>query len=318
MSRLELPEEALDRGVPADPTKMASLIKAFCTEKKIPAHRGAVVLPPDVAFQRLIELPSDLTTEQARDYVIDPANGLQIPFPLIQTDFDLCPVLTPTKIQIAAGMRLYMLSAVPQMMVDRVVEMMQLAELELQILELGNHTLLRTLSLDLVLLSALEVDLVLELLSDSSHLMLVTSSGLLESERLAPIRDFPSPNLDAEQVKTILEEGESAESYLVKDDNYLPLSDLDLRVLIVDLKACLIRFYEQYPAARVRCLRLSGLNSSHPGLVELLHEALGLRVELHRPLLVHGVAGFSPSDFLIQGSLGRLVGLGLGCFPQSN
>ena len=176
MSRLDLPEEALDRGVPAEPTKMASLIKAFCTEKKIPAHRGAVVLPPDVAFQRLIELPSDLTTDQAREYVIDPANGLQIPFPLIQTDFDLSPVLTPTTIQIAAGMRLYMLSAVPQMMVDRVIEMMQLADLELQILELGHH-IAPCLSLDLVLLSELEVDLVLELLSDASHLMLVTSSA---------------------------------------------------------------------------------------------------------------------------------------------
>ena len=315
VSRLDLPEEALDRGVPAEPAKMAALIQVFCTEKKIPAHRSAVVLPPDVAFQRLIELPSDLTTDQAREYVIDPANGLQIPFPLIQTDFDLCPVLTPTKIQIAAGMRLYMLSAVPQMMVDRVVEMMQLADLELQILELGHHTLLRALSLDLVLLSELEVDLVLELLSDASHLMLVTSSGLLGSERLAPIREFPAPALDEEQVKTVLENGKSAEAYVVEDDNYLPLSDLDLRVLVADLKAALRRFYQRYPVAEVRCLRLSGLNSSHPGLVELLHDALGVHVELHRPLLVNGVAGFSSSDCLLQASLGRLVGLGLGLLP---
>ena len=55
VSRLDLPEEALDRGVPAEPAKMAAFIQAFCTEKKIPAHRAAVVLPPDVAFQRLIE-----------------------------------------------------------------------------------------------------------------------------------------------------------------------------------------------------------------------------------------------------------------------
>ena len=256
-----------------------------------------------------------MTTDQARDYVIDSANGLQIPFPLIQTDFDLFPVLTPTITQIAAGKRLYMLSAVPQMMVDRVIEMMRLAELELQILELGHHTLLRSLCLDLVLLSALEVDLVLELLSDASHLILVTCSGLLGSERLAPIREFPSPVLDEEQVKTVREEGKSAESYVVDDENYLPLSDLDLRVLVADLKAALRRFYQQYPGARVRCLRLSGLNSSHPGLVELLHDALGVYVDLHRPLLAHGVAGFSSSDFMLQASLGRLVGLGLGLLP---
>ena len=263
----------------------------------------------------MIELPSDLTTDQARDYVIDPVNGLQIPFPLIQTDFDLCPVLTPTSTQIVDGKRLYMLSAVPQMMVDRVIEMLKLAEFELQFLELGHHTLLRSHCLDLVLLSPLEVVLVLELLSDVSNLMLVTSSGLLGSECLAPIRDFPSPTLSDEQVKTVMEEGKSAESYVVEDDNYLPLSDLDLRVLVADLKASLRRFYQKYPGARVRCLRLSGLNSCHPGLVELLHDALGVHVYLHRPLLVHGVAGVSSSDFLLQASLGRLVGLGLGLLP---
>ena len=36
VSRLDLPEEALDRGVPAEPAKMAALIQVFCTEKKIP------------------------------------------------------------------------------------------------------------------------------------------------------------------------------------------------------------------------------------------------------------------------------------------
>ena len=57
--------------------------------------------------------------------------------------------------------------------------------------------------------------------------MLVTSSGLLGSERLAPIREPPA--LDKEQVQTLLEEGKSAESYVLEDENYLPLSDLDLR-----------------------------------------------------------------------------------------
>ena len=103
VSSFALPPEALDRGVPAEPLKMAGLIKDFCAEKKIPAHRAAVVLPPELAFQRLLNLPASLTTDEACDYVLNPANGLQIPFPLTQTDFDLFPVCTPAEQQQDSG-----------------------------------------------------------------------------------------------------------------------------------------------------------------------------------------------------------------------
>ena len=153
ISSFSLPPEALDRGVPAEPLKMAGLIQDFCSEKKIPAHRVAVVLPPELAFQRLLDLPSSLTTDEARQYVLNPANGLQIPFPLTQTDFDLFPVSTPTEVQRVGGKRLYMLTAVPEVLVDRIVEMLQAADLELQLLEIGSHSQLRNHAADLVTLA---------------------------------------------------------------------------------------------------------------------------------------------------------------------
>lgn len=94
ISGLQLPPEALERGVPAEPIKMAGLIGEICKEKKIRAHRVAVVLPPEVAFQRLVELPADLPIDEARQYIQDSKNSVQIPFPLDQTDFDLAPLLS--------------------------------------------------------------------------------------------------------------------------------------------------------------------------------------------------------------------------------
>ena len=91
ISCVTLPDEALERGVPSDPSTMASLINELCTEKGIPAHRAAVVLSPDVAYQRIVNLPSDLSPEQARLYLTDPVNSVPLPFPLEQTDFDLFP-----------------------------------------------------------------------------------------------------------------------------------------------------------------------------------------------------------------------------------
>ena len=316
VSSFTLPPEALDRGVPAEPLKMAGLIQAFCAEKKIPAHRAAVVLPPDLAFQRLLDLPASLTTEEAREYVLNPANGLQIPFPLTQTDFDLFPVSTPTEHQTVVGKRLYMLTAIPEVLVDPIVEMLQAADLELQLLELGSHSQLRNHAADLITLAPQQVDLVLELLPDCSNLMLVSCSGLLGSERLAAIRNLPELELDADQLLVAVGSGLSAEDLVLKDEGYLPLSDLDLRVLVADLRASFERFHLKLPGAEIRRLILTGVNSSHPLLADLLAETLGLPVVLSKSTAVTGLVGLSMGDLLLQSGLSRLIGLSLGLLPS--
>jgi len=316
VSLFSLPPEALDRGVPAEPLKMARLIQDFCAEKKIPAHRVAVVLPPELAFQRLLELPVTLTTDEAREYVLNPANGLQIPFPLTQTDFDLFPVSAPTEQSKTTDKRLYMLSAIPEVLVDPIVEMLQAADLELQLLELGSHCQLRNHAAELVTLGSQQVDLVLELLPDCSNLMLVSCSGLLGSERLASIRNLPALDLDAEQLSVAVGSGLSAEDLLFKDENYLPISDLDLRVLVSDLKASFERFYQKLPDVQIRRLILTGVNSSHPLLPDLLAEMLGLPVARSRSSSVTGLVGLSMDDLLLHSTLGRLTGLALGLLPN--
>ena len=315
ITSIPLPPEALDRGVPAEPLKMAGLIQDFCSENKIPAHRAAVVLPPELAFQRLLDLPAFLTTDEAREYVLNPANGLQIPFPLTQTDFDLFPVLTPVEQQ-DGDKRLYMLTAIPGVLVDPIVEMLQAADLELQLLELGSHSQLRNHAADLMSLSPQQVDLVLELLPDCSNLMLVSCSGLLGSERLASIRNPPELALEADQRAVALSSGVLAEDLLFKNESYLPLSDLDLRVLVADLRASLERFHLKRPGAEIRRVVLTGVNSSHPLLADLLVETLNLPVVLSRSIAVTGLAGLAMDDLLLQSALGRLSGLSLGLLPK--
>ena len=318
ISRVVLPAEALERGVPSDPAKMAGLIQEICTEKKIPAHRVAVVLSPEVAFQRLVDLPAGLNLDEARAYLLDPAHGLQIPFPVTQTDFDLFPVLTPSLVNRAQGMQLYMLTAVPNLLIDRVIEMLKIADLELQLLEVASLSQLRSQAANLVTLASHQVELVLELLPECSNLLFVTGSGLLGSDRLAAIRDFPMPELDEDQTTAALAAGLPAESFVINDESYLPISDLDLRVLLADLKAALRRFSEMFPGVELRGLTTIGVNSSHPLLNELLEQALGLPVQSSRPLLAPGVAGFVSDEVVIQSGLGRLVGLALGLLPKDS
>ena len=316
ISSFSLPPEALDRGVPAEPLKMADLLNDFCAAKKIPAHRVAVVLPPELAFHRLLDLPANLTTDEAREYVLNPVNGLQIPFPLTQTDFDLYPVSPPIEQQCPDESRLYMLTAIPQVLVDPIVEMLKAANLELQLLELGSHSQLRNHAAELITLAPQQVDLVLELLPDCSNLMLVSCSGLLGSERLAAIRNLPELDIEPDQVSIALETGLTAENILLKDDNYLPISDLDLRVLVADFRASVQRFHLKLPCAEIRRLILTGVNSSHSNLSNLFAEILGIPVVFFQPREATGLAELSMDDLLLQSSLSRLSGLALGLLPN--
>ncbi len=316
LSRIDLPAEAFERGVPASPETMARLIQDFCTEKKIPAHRVAVVIPPEVAFHRSVELPARLSHEEARSFVMDPANGVQLPFPLIQTDFDLFPLTTLSTSQQLVESQHYMIAAVPQVLVDRVVETLELADFELQLLELGSHSLLRGMATEILMLAPTEVIFVLELLPECSNLLQISCSGLFASERLSSIRDFPVPELDDDAMRLALEQDQSAESVSIQDQNYLPLSDLDLRVLITEIKEFLRSFYQRLPGVTIRCMRLSGINSAHPSLVDLLSKVLDFPVEAYRPLLARGIAGFKADDLLVQSNLGRLAGLALGLLSK--
>ncbi len=312
ISRVPLPDEALERGVPSDPALMASLIKALCQEKRIPAHRAAVVLSPDVAYQRTVLLPPDLTADEARAYLLDPANAIPLPFPLEQMDFDVYPLSS----QKVPDYQPYLLIAIPQTLIDRVISMLDDAGLELQALELGSFSVLRFLPDELIGLSESELHLVLELLPECSQLCVVSSSGPIRFERLSAIRDFPDPVLDDAQCKAALAAGLSAEEVTLKDERYLPISELDLRAVLRDVKAVITEMEAEADSTLVFGLTLSGINSAHPLIKDLFQEALGCHVKVINPVLMPRVSGFSPDDLLVQASLARLIGLGLSFLPR--
>ena len=312
ISHIPLPDEALDRGVPSDPATMSSLIKDICKEKGIPAHRAAVVLSPDIAYQRTIVLPSGLTSENARLYLRDPLNSVPLPFPLEQTDFDLYPLSCHQ----GSEFQNYLLVAVPQSLIDRVISLLNDAGFELQALELGPFSLLRFLADELISLSDSELHLVLELLPDCSQLSVVGSSGPIRFERLAAIRDFPEPDLDDEQLREALDSGLSAEEITLKDERYLPVSELDLHAVLNDIKSVMSELSVQINSPVVRSLSLSGINSAHPLIKDLFQESLGCPVKVLNPVLMPSITSFSPDDLLVQSSLARLLGLGLGFIPR--
>ncbi|QNI86428.1 Pilus assembly related protein [Synechococcus sp. PROS-7-1] len=318
VSRIDLPEDALERGIPSDPAKMAGLIRELCSEKQIDVVRAAVVLPTEVAFQRLIQLPAGLSLQEARQFVLDPSSGLQIPIALSQADFDLQPTTLPGLRGAEGNQVTYLLSAMPCNLVDRVLETFQAAELELQALEIGAYSQLRLMALDLVMLREQDVRLVLELQRDCTHFILVGASGPFCMERLAAIREFPEPTLSEEQTVSALEDGVGAEQISIHQESYLALSEMDLRVLVAEMREALQRFSADWPGFHLQDIALMGPNSAHPILAELLQAEFGCFVQALEPVLAPAVEGLQYDNVVVQKGLNRLVGLGLGLLPSDH
>ena len=318
VGRMSLPEEALERGVPAAPEQMALLLRQLCQEQQINANQVSVALPPEAAFQHVVDLPVELSIDQAREQVLDPAMGLQLPIPLVQTDFDLVPCGLPLRRDADRLFRRYLLVAIPSDFTTRVVTTMQLADLNLQRLELGPLAALRLESAPLQQQGQGEFALWLELQPGCTHGSVLAGSGPVGLRRLVSIRDFPEPELTPEQSAMALSESLCGEEITVHDSRYLALSELDLRVLILEIREWMESFAADVPELSWTRVWISGVNSAHPLLGEMLSEALQLPVQRVAPLETQELAEVGCSMLLLKSGLARLVGLAAGCLPATS
>ena len=309
-----LPEGSVELGVPIEPVKMSGLLQQLCQEKGINVHRCAVVLPPEASFLSVVHLPASLSAEEAWDFVQTPDSGLQIPIPLQQTDFDLVPLQHLWKSDEFESP--YLLSGVPRSLVDSLIATLNLAGLELCDLSLAMTTQARLLCSQIVSLDLNSYILLLEFYPECTNALILSASGPVSVSRLASIREFPEPDASEVISDFALEQSYLAESIVIADDRYLPISELDLRVLVEEAKELIIDFESSNMSSLLEHVYLTGSGSSHPGLEQLLQNALGLPVSIFRVAEASGVGVISLDSTLLSQSLGRLLGLGLHLVPD--
>jgi len=317
LRRVQIPEDAVERGVPKEPALMAELIKNLCKEEKIYAKRTAVVLPPEAAFCKLIDIPAELTIEEARTYANSSNSGIQIAIPLKQTDFDIIP----TGFAIKASndgkkLRAYYLTSVPKKLIDQLLDTIQLADLELHSIELGFFCQLRLMAADTAGLLPNQYLILLELLPDATHLTITGAFGPVAIERIAAIREFPQVELSSDGENAAIAEALSGEALALGNENYMPISELDLRVIIRELNNSINNFKQLNPYAEMMGVALSGINSAHPMIDDLLKARLNLPVQILRPIGASCVQSVSFKQLIVHQSIGRIIGLGLGLLPH--
>jgi hypothetical protein len=174
--------------------------------------------------------------------------------------------------------------------------------------------LMRLARFALINLSDKEVILIIELLADYSHITVASASAPICCDRLTAIREFPAfpKNVDSD------DRAEAAN--VVKaglPEDYLPLSDLDIRALASDVKEFISNFeIKNIVSLRVVKVLLSGPSSAHPGIDELFAEALAMPVQRLRIRNDPQLASAELPDGLHAAAISRLVGLGLKFLPS--
>ena len=149
---------------------------------------------------------------------MDPRNGISLPYPLAQTDFDLIPIDAFDPAVTESDVSTYQLTAIPCSFVDPVVSMLDQSDFELQTLELGSFSAMRCIQDELLQLGGSGVSLLLDFLPDTTLVTLVCLDGLIESERLPSIREFPRYELSEFEHEQILQCSKSLEEFTVANE----------------------------------------------------------------------------------------------------
>ena len=306
--RQNLPKEALDKSIPTDPEAFSSLLNGVLNQLKFRAERVAILLPSDTSYTRLIEIPENVDDTSAKEFIEDPDSNVQIPIAINNSDFDVSLTSLPKKLNNKQFFNRFFLTSIPKKNLDIFLETTKLSNLELCSLQISHMSIATLLRSEIIKLDSNNLIISLDLLDEFTQFIIMDSSGPIFIKRLGSIRKYPT----IEEMKDINIDNKENSKKQKNKNTYLPLSELDLRVLIREIKSSFSKFLTSNELNKNGIIYLTGRNSQHDNLVETLGKALSMDVNLISPLGSSKLSEFNYNpDEINQFSMSRLVGLGL-------
>ena len=307
----ELPKEALDKSIPTDPISLGIFIKQVINELKLNTNRVALCLPSDACYTRLIEIPEEINENDSINFLENPNSEIQIPISLENSDFDIKLTNLPKKESKNKIYNKYFLTSIPKKNVENILDSIKNANLEICSLQMSHMCIANLIKTEIDKLKENELIISVDLLNDFTQLIIFDKSGPLLIKRLASIRNYPS----IEEMKRI----HNINSYKNKDskdkrdsDNYHELSKLDLKVLLREINESFVNFLDKNNLNKKGKVILSGRNSQHKNISEIIGSYLKMDVGVISPINNSCIKEFSyDPDQINQFSMSRLIGLGL-------
>ena len=307
----KLPEEALDKSIPTDPNSLGIFLKQIMNEQKFYTNRVAISLPSDTCYTRLIDIPEEIKEDEAIGFIENVNSGIQIPISLKNSDFDISLTDLPKKEYKNKSFNTYFLTSLPKKNVDIVLDSIKNANLDICSLQISHMCIAKLLKTEIDKLNNNELIISIELLDQFTQFVIFDSSGPLVIKRLASIRNYPSIE-EMKKMQNINAENSNDSKVKSKTDSYHSLSKLDLKVLLREINESFNEFLNKNNLNKKGKIFLSGRNSQHKNLVEILGKNLKMDVALISPINNFCLKEFSYNpDEINQFSMSRLIGLGL-------
>ena len=314
--RQDLPKEAIEKSIPTDPNSFSDLLLNVIKELKLGGQRVAISLSSDTSYTRLIDIPVNIKEENSKDYLEDPDAGVQIPISLNNSDFDINLTNLPEKKIENKFYKRYFLTSIPKKTVNTILEIVAKSNLELCSIQMSHMCLGNLLKPEIDKLNDNELLISIDLLDEFTQLIIFDNSGPIFIKRLASIKKFPT----IDEIKEIKnrEKDENNKSSKKLSSDYHPLSKLDLKILIKEISNSYEKFLNENNLSKKGKLFLSGRNSQHENLVEILGHNLSMDVFLISPIGIPKLREFDyDPDKINQFSMSRLIGLGLSLIRET-
>ncbi|MFM7886892.1 MAG: type IV pilus assembly protein PilM [Pseudanabaena sp.] len=322
---VELPEGTVEEGRILDPVALGEIIRSLLAEKKVKAKKVATALPGRETVSRLIRLPAEIPDLELREMVLNQEASLYLPFRREDADVDYQKLGTTLDDDGIERLEILMV-ATPKEVTDSYIQALEIAQLQVDIVEVSSFALLRALHNELSRFSTLAEAVAIVDIEYEATEITVTVDGVPQFSRTFPIGTVQIQNA---QLRAINLPPRRTTDMEMLSSTVMPVLTMDTDILVGggntpgdaaimrvvgdlsdELRRSIDFYTSQSPGSDVVHLLIAGPGACIGQLNEFFSQRLGIAASAIDPLTVIGIS--VDEDIPIQDRMAMSVSLGLG------
>ena len=322
---VELPEGTVEEGRILDPVALGEIIRSLLADKKIKVKKVATALPGRETVSRLIRLPAEIPDIELREMVLNQEASLYLPFPREDADVDYQKLGTARDDDGIERIEILMV-ATPKEVTDSYMQALEIAQLQVDVVEVSSFALIRAMHNELSRFSTLAEAVAIVDIEYEATEITVTVDGVPQFSRTFPIGTAqiqnaqlrainlpPRRTTDMEMLSSTVVPVQSMDTASLAGGGGTPGDTAIMRVvgdLSDELRRSIDFYTSQSPGSDVVQLLIAGPGACIGQLNEFFSQRLGIAAVAVDPLTAVGVT--VDGDIPIEERMAMSVALGLG------
>nr|WP_317843000.1 type IV pilus assembly protein PilM [Pseudanabaena sp. UWO311] len=301
---VELPEGTVEEGRILDPVALGEVIRSLLADKKIKVKKVATALPGRETVSRLIRLPAEIPDIELREMVLNQEASLYLPFPREDADVDYQKLGTALDDDGIERIEILMV-ATPKEVTDSYMQALEIAQLQVDVVEVSSFALIRAMHNELSRFSTLAEAVAIVDIEYEATEITVTVDGVPQFSRTFPIGTAqiqnaqlrainlpPRRTTDMEMLSSTVVPVQSMDTASLAGGGGTPGDAAIMRVvgdLSDELRRSIDFYTSQSPGSDVVQLLIAGPGACIGQLNEFFSQRLGIAAIAVDPLTAVGV-----------------------------